>query len=224
MEFIGPDPGDLKDVRALNRAFLEYLGGEEGEALRRELPASLGLALPAMSQNQVERLAGVPFLLLSFCETDETYWDKRRPVASNDDLFSAAPAGAGPRYRIASAGLAFLWQLARRNPYAARLVCGASLGWCEQLAACTLLHVLECAVIDPCLVRPRLAPDEIFWQRLLGPALSSEPAVRRAARLCAMQAILQPDSARPGRNFRSAACRSTVPSLQLHERSTPKVR
>jgi len=218
MEYAGPENADLSDVHSLNVAFLEYLSSNHGEQLRRELPASLRPAVVALSSRQIERLAGVPFLLMSLSESDDTYWDRLlldRPVR---DLFTPSHSDADPLAQIASAALGFLWQLARRNPYAVRLICGATLNWCEQLAACTLLHVLQRAVADPRILVPRLADDSVFWQRLLGAGLSSESDVRRASHLSALQAVLTPVVTSTHRRFRSAACYSIVPTLEVRER------
>lgn len=215
MQFSGPERSDLIDVSSLNIAFLEYLSGSTGEPMRRDLPASLQPVVAALTERQSRRLADVPFLLLTLSESDDAYWSRLlldRPVR---DLFAAGRSETDPLDRIASATLGFLWQLARRNAYATRLVSGASLHWCEQLASCTLMSVLQCAALHQGLVGPRLAENAIFWQRLLGPGLSSDDDVRRAAHLAALQTMLLPDGAKSARRFRSAACYSSVPSRKL---------
>jgi hypothetical protein len=217
MEFTGPEIADLTDVRSLNAAFLEYLSSDSGEHLRRELPASLRPAVAALSSRQIERLAGVPFLLMSLSESDDRYWDRLLLDGPASDLFTPSHSAADPLAQIASAALGFLWQLARRNPYAVRLICGASLNWCEQLSACTLLHVLQRAVADQRLLAPRLADDSVFWYRLLGAGLSSESVVRRASHLSALQTVLTPLVVTTNRRFRSAACYSSVPTLEVRE-------
>ncbi len=217
MEFTGPEIADLTDVRSLNAAFLEYLSSGDGEQLRRYLPVSLRPALAALTARQIERLAAVPFLLMSLSESDDAYWDRQVPDRPVVDLFTPPHSGADPLTQIASATFGFLWQLARKNPYAVRLICGASLNWCEQLAACTLLHVLQRAVEDQRLVAPRLAEDSVFWHRLLGAGLSSESDVRQASHLSALQTVLMPVVATTKSRFRSAACYSSVPTLEVHE-------
>lgn len=215
MEFSGPEQSDLVDVRAINLAFLTVLGSGAGERLRRSLPPNLQPAAEALSAVQVQRLATVPFLLVSLNETDEDYWSeiaRGRPVR---DLFTPSHNAADPICRIATAAVGFLWQLARRNPYAARVVSGATLNWCEQLAEQALLHVLECVVDDYRILVPRLAQDEVFWHRLFGAGVSSSNAVRRAAHLSALQAVLTKASAAPVQRLRTAACYSSVPSKVL---------
>lgn len=217
MEYTGPEPTDLKDVYTLNVAFLEFLRCENGEPLRRDLPASLRPAVAAMSDKQIARLSAVPFLLMSLNESDDAYWGRTSPIGPVRDLFTPARVDADPLAQIASAALGFLWQLARKNPYAVRLICGASLKWCDNLAGCTLLHVLQKAVEDQRIVQPRLAEDQVFWHRLLGAGLSSEVGVRRASHLSALQSVLTPVAALPQRRLRSAACYSSVPTLELRE-------
>lgn len=217
MEYTGLESADLRDVRSLNTAFLEYLSSDKGELLRRDLPASLRPAVAAISDKQIARLADVPFLLMSLNESDDAYWARCSPDQPARDLFTPLRNDADSMAQIASATLGFLWQLARRNPYAVRLICGASLSWCEQLAACTLLHVLERAVEDQRIVAARRADDSVFWHRLLGAGLSSETGVRRASHLSALQVVLTPVSVAASGHFRSAACYSSVPTLEVRE-------
>ena len=96
MEYRGPEIADLTDVRFLHAAFLESLSRDLGEHLRRELPASLRPAVAALSARQIERLADVPFLLLSLSESYDTYWNgllHDRPVR---DLFTPSHSAADP--------------------------------------------------------------------------------------------------------------------------------
>lgn len=220
MDFHGPEPADLVDVRSINIAFLEYLSGPEGETLRCELPTTLQPVVAALTERQIQRLAHVPFLLLTLNETDEAYWSRAFDDNSMRDLFAANHSSVDPLGRIASAALAFQWQLTRRNLYAARLISGASLSWCEQLASRTLLRVLQCAVENQGLVAPRMAEHKIFWTRLLGAGLSSVQEVRRAAHLSALQFMLTPGNAARRRLWKSAACYSAVP---LMEKRGPRI-
>ena len=212
MDFTGPEAADLQDVRSLNAAFLDYLRGTPGAPLRAAMPAALRAAVAGLTDRQIERLAEAPFLLLSLRESDDAYWGRMLAEVPSGDLF--APASAAPLRAIAAATLGFLWQLARRNPYATRLVSGASLSWCERLADCTLLRLQRFADRDG-LVGPRFPGDAGFWHRLLGAGLSSERNVRRAAQLCALQATLAIASTAGAQRFRSAACHSTLPLLEL---------
>jgi hypothetical protein len=222
MDFNGPEPADLAEVRSLNVAFLDYLAGPEGQPLRQELPTSLRPVVAALSERQVQRLAEVPFLLLTLSESDDACWGRLLQASPVRDLFAVAKSDDDPLSQIAAAALGFLWQLARKNAYATRLVSGASLNWCEQLASCTLLGVLRCAAEHQGLVGPRLAAHKVFWTRLLGAGLSSEDAVRRAAHLSALQTVLTPAMETRRRRFRTAACYTSVPAMEA--RSDPAVR
>ena len=218
MQFLGPEAADLADVRALNAAFLDYLSGPLGHRLRDELPESLRQAVSEMSDRQVQRLSTAPFLMMSCREQDDQYWQPAFTTQSVRDLFTPAAVDADPISQIASATLGFLWQLSRRNAYAARMVCGASLEWCELLVTCSLLDILQRAASDPQLLVPRLAHDKVFWHRLLGAGLSSNIEVRRAAHLNSLQAVLATEDTTASPRFRSAACRTLVPTLELKER------
>jgi hypothetical protein len=115
-----------------------------------------------------------------------------------------------------------LWQLARRNPYAVRLISAASLNWCEQLADYTLLTLLQRAAIRNDLLQPRLANNEDFWSRLLGPGLSPNPQVRRAAHVASLQVMLTEDPAVQYRSMKTAACSNPVPTLRVADTQRPK--
>lgn len=222
MHFSTLERSDLDDVQAINQAFLTYLSGADGEQLCASIPPELQAAVRALSQHQLQRLAAVPFLLLSFNEADEEYWQQPSRSAPTRDLFTPAHEAGDPLCQIATAAMSFLWQLARRNPYAARIVSGATPGWCEHLAGQTLMNMLERAVEEHHQLLLRCADDKIFWHRLLGAGVSSETGIRRAAHMNALQLILTPVAAVPARRFKTAACHSSVPVKAL--RSEPKPR
>ena len=216
MDFSGIEATDLADVQVLNKTFLEYLAGPDGALLRQPLPASLREVVRDMTQRHVRRLATVPFLLMSCREQDDAYWRHRTTEQTVRDLF--APAGAAdPVAQIAAATLGFLWQLSRKNPYAARMLSGASVTWCEQLATASLFDVLQSAAVDPQLLTLRCGTDAVFWRRLVGAGLSSNVEIRRAAHLNAMQTVLSQVESQSNAQFRSAACRTRTPALQLRE-------
>ena len=217
MDYLGLDAADLADVRTLNITFLEYLVSASGARLRNTLPLRLRPAVKAMTRRHIQRLAKAPFLLASCREHDTNLWQLDTASPRTEDLFLQANGTTGPASQLASATLAFLWQLARRNAYAARMVSGAAPGWCEQLADSSLFVVLQRANSEPDLISPRRAGDEAFWYRLLGAGLSSNIEICGAAHLSALQTVLTPVNAGGGRRFRSAACSSTVPLLQVQK-------
>lgn len=215
MDYQGPDAADLRDVRSINRAFLEYLRAASGDALRSAMAPTLRPVVAALRPRQIERLAELPFLLLTLREDDASLWNRLASDAPVRDLFTGSRDSSDPLLRIVSAALGFLWQLARRNAYTARLICGASLDWCDRLAAMTLLQVLHRAADQESLAAIRLAGDTAFWRRLLGAGLSSDSAVRHAAGMWAMQRVLAPASEPGARRLRAAACYSSVPTREI---------
>jgi hypothetical protein len=216
MDFSGPEAADFANVRALNHAFLLRLREpRHGQALRRQLSPAVATLLEGLQNRQVERLATVPFLLLSLGENDEAGWCAVDTAQANLDLFCAAEPRSD---ELLTTAVSFMWQLARRNPYAARLVTGASIGWCERLAECTLLDVLQAATDHNGLLQPRFATNEAFWRKLLGPGLSSAATVRRSAHVTCLQCLLTENPAALRRRFRAAACDKSVPTLSVSEK------
>jgi hypothetical protein len=217
MDYSGPERSDLKDVQSINLAFLALLRSAAGEPLRNCLPQKLQPALQALSSRQVERLSRVPFLLMSIGEFDDDCWTRTSRGRPIRDLFTPTQGDTDPVARIVTAAAGFLWQLARKNPYAARVVSGATLAWCEQLAEQTLLRVFEYATDDQRMLAPRMADNSIFWHRLLGAGVSKEFEIRRAAHLSALQSVLTQKASLPSRRLQTAACYSSVPSLELRQ-------
>jgi len=216
MDFLGPETADFANVRALNHAFLRRLrDSRQGQSLRQPLPADVAVLVQAMTDLQLERLALSPFLLLSLRERDETCWYSLESDQPNLELFGDARQRSD---ELLMTAVSFLWQLAGRNPYAARLVSGATLGWCERLAECTLLHVLRTAADYDGLMQARFAADGDFWRKLLGPGLSSDARVRHSAHVTCLQWLLTEDPAAHYRRLRSAACDNPVPTMSVAEK------
>lgn len=213
MEFFGPEAADFANVRALNRAFLLRLRAPgRGKRLRRSMPHTVQALVKGLTDLQVERLATAPFLLLSLRERDEKYWRIFTADEPDFDLFTTRDGDADA---LGPAALSFLWHLAQRNPYAARLLSGATLQWCEQLANCTLVTLLQRSASRGDLLQPRLAADSEFWRRSLGPGLSSDLKVRHAAHVTALQSLLTDDPVVNYRRLKSAACRNAAPSMSI---------
>ena len=123
MEYEGLTQDDLANVRALNRAWLRCRDG--GDVVAQSLTAQRLERLAAQRTPMIQTLAGL-------------FEDR----AQRDLLREPPPSNGGLR-ELQSAGLAFLWELARRNPYAARIVSGAPSHWCEQIASATLMQLLD---------------------------------------------------------------------------------
>jgi hypothetical protein len=218
MDYSAPEPADFTNVRSLNIAFLSILRSSvAGAKLRQQLPADLRPAVVDLTDLQLRRLADVPFMLMSLREHDARIWRQLTSVEPTLDLLRQEPAG-DELDRLLIAGIGFLWQLVRRNPYAARLVSGASPDWCERLAEATLLHLVRNAANHRDLLLPRFAGERNIWKKLLGGGISAESDVRAAAQLSALQFMLTAEPASQYQRVRAAACAAPIPVLRIAEK------
>jgi len=204
MDYEGLTQDDLANVRALNRAWLRLHHGEE-QGLR-QLPAK-----------RLERLADAPFLLFSFREQDDQLWRSLLDKGRQQDLLVEGQPVSEEKQALQSAGLAFLWELARRNPYVARVVSGAPLHWCERVAVVTLVRMLDsvtrCQVIEP-----RFDDASALHKRLLRRGGSALREVRVFAHIGALQAMLTSTELVPYRRLPAAACRMPQPAQQVADK------
>ena len=122
-EYPGPNPDDYANVLALNTAFIK--------------------AAFEMKGPQRGRLAAAPFLLFSFRERDMDWWDEALVENLQEDLMAAPELDNPQLQRIQIAALSFLWHLARRNPYATRIITGANVSWCEKITDLPLVTLLD---------------------------------------------------------------------------------
>lgn len=218
MDFSGPQPADFANVRSLNKAFLRCLRGvATGSRMRQMLPAAAGTTVLGLGEAEIARLAEMPLLLVSVREYDAAWWQALLDSEPTGQLLEPCLETAEVM-QIAAATLGFLWQLARHNPYAVRLVSGATLDWCERLTECTLLGVLRRTRGVGELLEPRFGGDADVWERLLGAGLSPLPDVRRAARISILQRMLTDVPLSVSLRRRAAACKSAVPSFSVAER------
>ncbi len=184
MPFAGPEPADLANVRALNRTFIDLVRSQRARC------GSQGERVAALDRRRSERLAGCPFLLYSLSEHDAARWARGFEGARQQDLVDALARPGDELVRLGIVTLGFLWQFARRRPYAARVVSGAPLEWCETLAESTLVGASQFVATEPGLIELRLAGDEAFWRKLLVAGTSHERDVREAAQLSALHTLL----------------------------------
>jgi len=205
MDYEGLTRDDLLNVYALNRSWLEG----------QQAAAQGGVRL---TSRRLERLADTPFLLFSFREQDAGWWQSLLGDNQQQSLLDAASPVTVEMLALQSAGLAFLWNLARRNPYVARIVSGASLPWCEQIASATLVSVQVCAT-SGLLVEPRFEDGSFLHRRLLRRGCSSSREMRLFAQISALQAMLTGGEAVSGQRLSAAACRMPRPA----QRSIDKV-
>lgn len=222
MEFTGPSAGDYDNVTSLNRGFLALIR-RDARARRclGGLRQDLAERLTGLTPGQAERLAGAPFLLMSFRERDDRFWEAAFSRHVSRDLFNAPAAVPDDLGYLISAGLGFLWQLARHNPYAARLICGASLRWCEQLTELPCLHLVAVAELGEELLTLRAPGDSELWSKLLTSGISREQQVRRAAHITVLHTVLTRASIPAARKWPAAACAVRAPSLQVADDAEP---
>jgi hypothetical protein len=170
IEYPGPSPDDYANVLALNTAFIK--------------------ATFEMKGPQRGRLAATPFLLFSLREQDLEWWDDALVESRQGDLMAVAELKSPELQRIQTAALSFLWQLARRNPYATRIISGAAVAWCEKVTELPLMILLDRVVARGDLMLSRLDHTDRFGERLLADGTSSRSNVRRSSQLTALQALL----------------------------------
>jgi hypothetical protein len=220
MDFQGPTAADYENVRSLNIAFLELLQNRETARRYFEgLSRQLARRLQRLSRREIGWLGGVPFLLFSFRERDDSFWQEVLNDDRSRDLFAVPLNTTEGRGRLVSAGLGFVWQLASRNPFAARLLCGASTHWCEQITEQTFFHLLAVAGHRSDLLVLRAQHDGEFWRKLLDTGLSTEIEIRTAAYISALQYFL---TRQPGQaTWQAAACASRDPALKVAEEPKP---
>lgn len=204
MEYQGPTPGDLANIQALNRFFLMACS-----AAARDRFAVI--QAHRMTQSQITRLASATFLLFSFREHDDEYWQRILGDESQIDLIDSADPPDERIQQLQVAGLSFLWQLVHRNPYAARIVSGASVTWCERLAEQTLVALLHRVAGRGDLMRLRFQDEKDVWRRLLDAGIGSSYQARLASQHSALQAMLTPRDARQFNRMSAAACGMRAP-------------
>ena len=168
-EYPGPTADDYANVLALNSAFIKATSELKGP--------------------QRGRLAAAPFLLFSLHENDTQWWTQALADQRQRDLMATELSDPQLR-RIQTAAISFLWQLGRRNPYAARIVSGATLAWCDQITDLPLVTLLERIGWRDDLISSRLDPPAADGERLLGGGTSSRRQIRRSSHLAALQSLL----------------------------------
>lgn len=126
--------------------------------------------------------------------------------------------GPGDADTLITAALAFIWQLAKQNPYALRLICGASLYWCDRLAELNLYELLDAYRSTGDVPALRLAEREALWRHLLDKGVSRRKEAAQAAQLAALQLLLTGNSqVHSGENWAIAARNVTSPGLRVAE-------
>jgi hypothetical protein len=216
----GPKATDLENVSALNEAFLTML--RRSPHARKHLfglRSDVARQLIELSPRRAARLAEVPFLLFSFRERDEPFWRPAFEVDTTQDLFATAQQTHGDVSRLIDAGLGFIWHLAKQNPYVLRMLCGASVHWCEQIAEHPLIQILGFASSNHEMLVMRLEKKTEVWLKLLDAGVSDLREVRRAAHISALQTVLTYTEEVAKTAWASAACRTQTPILKVADKN-----
>lgn len=197
-EFPGPSLDDYANVLAFNTAFIK--------------------ATSALKGPQRGRLAAAPFLLFSLRENDVPWWADVLAEQRQGDLMAAAEHESPELRRIQTAAISFLWQLARRNPYAARIISGATISWCEQITSLPLVTLLNRIGGRDDLMLSRLDTPVALGERLMGNGTSSQLKVRRSSQLTALQTLLTGIESDNYTQLPAAACSMSGPMRVLDKK------
>jgi hypothetical protein len=194
-EFPGPSTDDYDNVHALNRAFLDVSTNYKGP--------------------QKGRLAEVPFLLFSLREDDLWWWQEALSDSPQRNLLQAPRLATDEIRALQSASIGFLWQLSQRNPYAARIITGATLAWCELLVQQALITLLERVGSRGDLMQSRLAASDSVGATFLSGGASSRKKLRRASHIVALQSMLTRNRDEPPTPLSAVACKLSIPAAGI---------
>jgi hypothetical protein len=216
MHYPSPRDIDFHEVAELNRAFLRLLASEaEAGRLLADVAVEIRTRLCNLDDEAMVRLADAPFLLFSLREGDGDYWDEVHNDAASYDLFTDEVPECSDRTRLIAAALGYVWQMARQNPYTLRLVCCASLYWCERIAEQPIMNVINRATARNDLIGLRAADNTCLWRKLLSGGVDRRRSVRAATQHSVLQNLLIRPSTGSGERWKSAACRTRIPSMRL---------
>ncbi len=215
MDYQGPTAEDLRNIRALNVAFLRATNCGDTPP---------GMTSWPLTEMQLQRLSEAPFLLFSFRERDAAYWNEILANEPQPDLLDDTRAPTERLHELQVAGLGFLWQLSRRNPYVARLVCGAPTNWCERIARLTLVDLIRRVACRGDLTTARFDAAGHVAHRLLQSGISAKPQLQRMSQQFALQSMLTGASGAQYEKLPAAACRFPVPAQRVADRGTRKGR
>lgn len=217
MDFDGPTADDFGNVASLNRAWLTLLRQDPASRKAAGRDAEPHMAdIANLTHRESERLAESPFLLFSFRERDEALWSGIIEGNRRRHLFRDTRSREAET--ILASALGFIWQLARQNPYALRLICGATLYWSERIGELTFYRLLSAVRQTDRIPVLRSAGHPTLWRKLLTTGISASDDIRSAAQLCALQAVLtEPAASQRPERFAMAASRSRAPGLWVAE-------
>lgn len=198
-EYPGPTPDDYLNVVALNTAFVCTTSNLKGP--------------------QRGRLAAAPFLLFSLRENDAEWWAEILSDPCKTDMLAVSVAPEPHVLQLQTAAVGFLWQLARRNPYAARIISGATVSWCENIGDLPLVTLLDRIAGRDDLMTSRIESPVPHGGRLLGNGTSSRSRVRRSSQLTVLQSLLARTGLDGYAQVPAAACSLSVPVRAIEKKS-----
>ena len=190
MEYEGLTRDHLANVEALNRKWLRCW---------RQNDASAG----DLTVRLRDRAATAPFLLFSLREQDDDLWNRLLEKPRQPDLLDKPLRFDNELHTVQISGLAFIWSLAWRNPYAARIISGAPAGWCERIASVTLMRVLD-STSGRSLIRPRLETTSMMHKGF--------------AQIGAFQSMLTNGQRASSGRMKAAACRMPETVRQITDK------
>lgn len=202
-DYPGPSRDDYANVLALNAAFLNRYHDLKGP--------------------QKGRLAAAPFLLFSLRENDLDWWAAALADHTQLQLSESSPNNSDHDRGLQSASISFLWQLARRNPYAARIISGAGIAWCEILTGLPLVTVLERVGTRGDLIASRLDGPDTVCSQLLDQGASSHQNIRCSSHFVALQFLLTKSRGDRHDRLPAAACSMTTPRQKIDRRTANRV-
>jgi len=197
-EYPGPGPDDYVNVQALNLEFIRITSSMKGP--------------------QRGRLASSPFLLFSLREQEPGWWDEALSDPGQGDLLETRQLDCLELSQIQFAALSFLWHLGRRNPYAVRIISGASVGWVERITQLPLVTLLDRIGMRADLMQSRLESSATLTDRLLGGGTSSRSDVCRSSKFAAFQTLLTRTGNDHYTQLPAAACSLSAPLRVLNKK------
>lgn len=202
-EYPGPSQHDYDNVLALNTVFLDTTTQFKGP--------------------QKGRLAVAPFLLFSLRENDLAWWQSAVRNSPQQDLLPSFKSATRELRALQTASIGFLWQLARRNPYAARIITGANPAWCDLLAEQPLITLLDRVGARGDLLTSRLSDSYNTDTALLAKGASSRNNVRRSSHIVTLQALLTANRQESSQRLPAAACNLSIPAAHRTGRAVARV-
>jgi len=217
MEYEGPTAEDLVNIRALNAAFLRATN-HAGRS------STGGASNEPLSDSEIRRLSMAPLLLFSLREEDTEYWGHVLADDAQGSLLHALGAPDDAIQELQVAALGFLWQLSRRNPYVARLVCGAPVSWCDRVARITLVGLLRRTARRGDLIVPRFRTQDQVSLRLLQSGVSGHRHLQQMSQQFALQAMHTRGRSAHYQRLPAAACAFSAPLQRVADTNPARTR